>query len=181
MSIISQPAWRTILKNLTGDVLTNEEESVLRFGLKHVLATRPKESDVIASAESIWLQLWKPTSKRIKVLKRLRDKYAILKPDKGNGTVLVKKDDYKNCMTELFADQYKFCKVAEDHTLTQLTTLQNYLRTIHNRGEITDDEYKTIRPQSTQPARAHGLPKTHKQFDNVPPFRPIVDTTGIAY
>jgi hypothetical protein len=40
---------------------------------------------------------------------------------------------------------------------------------------------KNIRPQSTRPARAHGLPKTHKSFDNLPSFRPIIDTTGTAY
>ena len=27
----------------------------------------------------------------------------------------------------------------------------------------------------------HGLPKTHKDFDTLPPFRPIIDTTGTAY
>jgi hypothetical protein len=30
-----------IITNLTGDIITSEEEPVLRFGLKHVLATRP--------------------------------------------------------------------------------------------------------------------------------------------
>ena len=39
-----------IITNLSGDALTPEQESVLRFGLKHGLATRPNESDVIASA-----------------------------------------------------------------------------------------------------------------------------------
>jgi hypothetical protein len=38
-----------------------------------------------------------------------------------------------------------------------------------------------MRPISTQPARAHGLPKIHKSFDSLPPFRPIIDTTGTAY
>ena len=44
-----------------------------------------------------------------------------------------------------------------------------------------DATYNTIRPQSTKPARAHGLPKTHKSFDNLPTFHPIIDTTGTAY
>ena len=42
-----------------------------------------------------------------------------------------------NSMTELFN---------ENNTLTQLTTLQTYLRTLHNRGEINDDVYNSIRP-----------------------------------
>ena len=36
-------------------------------------------------------------------------------------------------------------------------------------------------PQSAKTARAHGLPKIHKHFDNIPPFRPIVDTTGTTH
>ena len=74
--------------------------------------------------------------KRIKVLKAMNEKYAILKPDKGSGVVLLKKEDYMNGMIELFADPYKFRKLDKNDTLTQLTTLQSYLRKIHNRGEI---------------------------------------------
>ena len=42
-----------IITNLTGETLT--KESILRFGLKHNLATRPNEAQVIATAESIWV------------------------------------------------------------------------------------------------------------------------------
>ena len=204
-----------IITNLTGDTITKEEESILQFGLKHGLATRPKESDIIATAESIWEQLDREKQlpdgyikhqrvkhsikalacnfldfddkclhddhKRIKVLKAMNEKYAILKPDKGSGVALLKKEDYMNGMTELFADPYKFRKLDKNDTLTQLTTLQSHLRKIHNRGEINDDEYNSIRPQSTKPARAHGLPKTHKSYDTLPPLRPIIDMTGNAY
>ena len=30
-------------------------------------------------------------------------------------------------------------------------------------------------------ARAHGLPKTHKEYSNIPKFRPIVCTTGMPH
>jgi hypothetical protein len=48
-----------------------------------------------------------------------------------------------------------------------LNTLQQYLRTIHNRDEIDDTIYNDVRPQSTRPARADDLPKTHKHFDQL--------------
>ena len=32
-----------------------------------------------------------------------------------------------------------------------------------------------------KPARAHGLPKIHKTFTNIPKFRPIIDTTGSSH
>ena len=46
-----------IITNLKDDTITREEESILQFGLKYGLATRPKESDIIATAELIWDQL----------------------------------------------------------------------------------------------------------------------------
>ena len=60
--------------------------------------------------------------RRIKILKQLRLKCAILKPDKGNGVVLMKIDDYRHCMTDLFSDETKFSKVTHDSSITQLTT-----------------------------------------------------------
>ena len=38
-----------------------------------------------------------------------------------------------------------------------------------------------MRPRSAQIGRAHGLPKIHKEFTNLPPFRPIIDTTNTPY
>ena len=120
-------------------------------------------------------------SKHIKILKTLREKYDILKPDKGNGVVLIKKSEYIDYLSAIFSDATKFRKLEHDPTFTQLNSLQRYLRTINKRNEIDDSTYEHIRPQSTRPARAHGLPKTRKSFDVLPPFRPIIDTTGTAY
>ena len=59
-----------------------------------------------------------------------------------------------------------------------MTTLQNYLRNLCNRGEISKVEFDQMRPKNAKPARAHGLPKIHKSFTNIPKFRPIIDITG---
>ena len=82
-------------------------------------------------------------------------------------------------MTMLISDNTKFKTVRKDNTLTQLTTLQNYLCKIYNRNEITKDNDNS-RSVSTKTARAHGLPKIHLTFDSLPFFRPIIDTTGTA-
>ena len=52
---------------------------------------------------------------------------------------------------------------------------------MYNRGEITELEKKEMRPKFVQIARAHGLPKTHKSYDTLPSFQPIVDTTNSPY
>ena len=41
--------------------------------------------------------------------------------------------------------------------------------------------YDKIWPKSAKLARAHGLPKIHKVFKNIPSFRPIVDTTSATH
>ena len=38
-----------------------------------------------------------------------------------------------------------------------------------------------MRPKFAQIARAHGLPKTHKPFEYLPKFRPIINTTNTPY
>ena len=46
---------------------------------------------------------------------------------------------------------------------------------------MTNDIYEKVRPRHARIARAHGLPKTHKEFNHIPSFRPIIDTTGSPY
>ena len=42
-----------VVTNLPSPVLTNEEHSILQFGLKHGLATHPNQSSIFAYAEDI--------------------------------------------------------------------------------------------------------------------------------
>jgi hypothetical protein len=46
-----------IIVNLTDTQLTNDQYSALQYGLKYGIALQPKDSDRIASAESIWEQI----------------------------------------------------------------------------------------------------------------------------
>ena len=69
----------------------------------------------------------------------------------------------------------------KDPTPARLATLQRYLKQLNKSGELHDNTFKKIQPQSAKIARAHGLPKMHKHFDNNPSFWPIVDTTGTRY
>ncbi|XP_066926566.1 uncharacterized protein [Clytia hemisphaerica] len=119
--------------------------------------------------------------KSIKIVKELRRNVAILKPDKGNGVVLIDIADYEKSMDSLFSDSKKFKKIDTDPTYTRLKTIQRYLKTLNGRDELSDDDYKTMRPKHAKPAHAHGLPKTHKTYQRIPKFRPIIDTTGSTH
>ena len=76
---------------------------------------------------------------------------------------------------KMFPDASKFKKVQRDPTLMRMNSLQRYLNGLFNKGEISEQEKKNMRPM------AHGLPETHKEFDTIPKFRPVLDTTGTSY
>ena len=101
----------------------------------------------------------------------------ILKPDKGQGIVLINKDEYNRSLEKVFNNKKKFKVLQEDPTLRNLSTVQSYLNTLLNRNEISEDIKKKMRPVSAQISRAHRLLKIHKEFTNIPRFRPIIDTT----
>ena len=48
-----------VVANLSSHDLSNEELSILKFVLKHGLATRPNKSNILSYAEDIWEQIEK--------------------------------------------------------------------------------------------------------------------------
>ena len=105
----------------------------------------------------------------------------ILKPGKRQGVALIKKSDCKQSTGRLFSDQRQFKVLNKDPTIRSLRTVQIYLNTLYNRGEITELEKKEMCRKFAQIARAHCLPKSHKSYGTIPSFRPIVDTTNTPY
>ena len=84
-------------------------------------------------------------------------------------------------MGNLFTNKTKFKQLDSDLTITRLSNLQSHLRKLKSNNETTEADFKTMRPQNTRPAKAPGLPKIHKEFDNLPSFRAMIDTTGSAH
>ena len=65
--------------------------------------------------------------KQMNIVQNLTEKFMILEPDKGQGIVLVKKDDYIRNIEFLFSDKTKFQLLDKDANLQSLNTIQNYL------------------------------------------------------
>ena len=78
--------------------------------------------------------------KKIRILNNLTINFAILKPDKGNGIVLMKWSDYIMYVKSLFNYTNKFKKIVSETTPTSFSSLQKYLSTLLKRGEITASE-----------------------------------------
>ena len=201
--------------NFTSQHLSEEEESALRFGLKHGIANRPDDNEILASAESLWHQIkakglcrdgstfhrqaknqlramafnlinvedrrFFKDKRMLETIRNLKERVVLLAPDKGNGVVILEKDDYKGSIEELFADRTKFRILEEDPTNSRLTTLQNFLKALKKRGEISEEELKVMYPDNAKVGRAYGMTKVHKSYERIPPLRPIVDTIGSTH
>ena len=93
----------------------------------------------------------------------------------------MKRSDYISSVKSLFTNPSKFKKLTSDQTPSRLSSLQQYLNTLLKRGEISEQDYTFMRPKSAHFARAHALPKIHKTYHTLPPFRPIVDATNTTH
>ena len=117
-----------------------------------------------------------------KILKNLHknNNIVILKPDKGNGVVVLNRADYIEGILNIVNDTYKFKELDNDPTVIREGKLQRFLRDLKKHGKIDKDIYSAIYPSGSQPARIYGLPKMHKiQPSNlVPPLRPIVSSVN---
>lgn len=80
--------------------------------------------------------------KRLKVLKELRKKITILKPDQGKNVALLKQKDYKNCLGMLLTDQNKLKRTNKDPTLMRLRNVQIYVNKLSNCDEINKEKKK---------------------------------------
>ena len=112
---------------------------------------------------------------KIKIIKHLRKNHVIMKPDKGNSIILC-----TNLMEKVFTNKTKFKKLDSDPRITRLSSLQSYLHTLKNNSEITEAEFKAMRPRNPGSAKVTGLPKIHKQLNNLLSFRPVIGTTGVV-
>ena len=74
------------------------------------------------------------------MLTHFRQDCVILKPDKGNGIALIKKNECNLVMKKLFSVRSKFKIIQEVPTLTRLITVQNYVNTMFKRNEISEEE-----------------------------------------
>ena len=87
---------------------------------------------------------------------------VILKPDKGNGVVVLDRTDYDLGILKIINDTSKFRPIKDDPTLLREGRLQRLLRKLKKDDHLDNVVYENIYPKGSQPARIYGLPKMHK-------------------
>ena len=110
---------------------------------------------------------------------RANPSIVITKPDKGNGVVILDKDDYVAKMLTILGQEDKFERLGDveqsDNTSLREKALQAFLLRYRNLGHIPSEVYERIRPVGACRPRMYGLPKLHKLGV---PLRPILSMTN---
>ena len=97
-----------------------------------------------------------------------------MRPDKGNGIVLLDRNVYCNKMNEILNDRTKFKPINDDwlKVIFKLEDrLNRFLKSIKDQGAISDTTHNELYASGSQPGIMYGLPKVHK---NNFPLRPIL-------
>ena len=102
-----------------------------------------------------------------------------MKPDKGNGLVILDRKLYNNAIEEIISDSCKFQKLNEDPTLKREASLQRFLRKLKQKNFLNEIEYE-LYPSGSAPACICGTPKMHKfsSSDSFPKLCPILLSIG---
>ena len=163
--------FESIFLSMKGRLLNKRNEGKLRAELSHLA--------------QLYANSFKPSFKDIKthkVLHNLRKNkdIVILKPDKGNGVVILNRTDYSKSIMDIIGDSHKFNELVSDPTISREGKLQRFLRDLKKKDKIDKDICSRIYPSGSQPARLYGLPKMHKvkTHNEIPPFRPIVSSVN---
>ena len=121
------------------------------------------------------------TSKQMTAIKRLAENTNIVvsKPDKGNGVVLMDKQDYIAKIKKILSDTSKFKKVKNDDPYRMVINLESKitadLKNLKNEHLLSEKKYWELRPSGSRPCILYGLPKVHKKEA---PLRPILSAVN---
>ena len=73
-------------------------------------------------------------------MRKLKDRRIVLKPDKGQGIVLINRSNYFDSLEQLSSDKLTFEVVNDDLTSRKFSTVQNYLDLLFSQREINKEQ-----------------------------------------
>ncbi|XP_068238362.1 uncharacterized protein [Palaemon carinicauda] len=116
----------------------------------------------------------------IGILKNLsnNDSLVIIRPDKGNGVVLLDKNTYVGKMLDILNDRSKFAPLTSDtfsYPLKYEDKVNRFLRKLKNNGVIENGTFQSLYCSESRPGIMYGLTKVLK---NNCPLRPILSACG---
>ena len=103
----------------------------------------------------------------------------IIRPDKGNGIVILNRSDYINKVLDILDDSSKFLQLNTDSLEICQKRENKLIRLLRDNllknKYITEEVYRELFPSGSTPGILYGLPKVHKPDC---PARPILSAIG---
>ena len=158
----------SVTKNLDCHSLSELRSRVQNIALKYFYNFKPhKIFSAVIDRNDIFLLKKFSSNKNI----------CIMKPDKGNGVVIVDRNRYISSMNEIISDTSKFKLITEPidkFTLKIEDKINNFIRKLKRLKLVPDDIYNKLMVTGSAPGILYGLPKIHKKdFNTKFQFRPI--------
>ncbi|KAI4484083.1 hypothetical protein M0804_007539 [Polistes exclamans] len=100
----------------------------------------------------------------------------VTRSDKGNNTVIMKKDEYLKEMEKLLEDTNTYSLLNKDPTNKFEKMANNLITKLQNESIISEGMGKNLRSYNAVPPKLYGLRKTHKKECNM---RPVVSSIGM--
>ena len=140
----------------------------------------------ISNLANTYVNNYRPSKYAMKkhgILKRLckNNNIVILRPDKGDGTVIMDRDVYIQKLFDIIKDGTKFKDLSTDPTIIREGQLQRFLRSMKNKNIFTKETYEKIYPSGSKPVFIYGTPKIHKlKHKNINDLslHPIISSIG---
>ena len=85
---------------------------------------------------------------------------------------------YEDSILKMLGDDKFYREVAEDLNPEYQKKVESYVKKMHLFGVVDDKEADYLVQEDPRAPDFYGLPKIHKSFEDMPPFRPIVGGCG---
>ena len=109
----------------------------------------------------------------LSIIKSLKqdNNIIITRPDKGNGVVILDRQDYILKMTELLSDTSKYRTLPHTDTLKHIKAIEDKLNRLTRPLKSNIFNHQTLHTSGSSPGIMYGIPKTHKPNT---PLRPVL-------
>jgi hypothetical protein len=114
-------------------------------------------------------------------------KIVIQPLDKTGGLAVFDRQDYINGMEIILDDTCKtptgqiknyYSESSSDQLILGQKIIQEEVKKGLEKEYLSKEEAEAMSPKEAKPGRLYGLAKDHKEYDRIPPFRPIVSGSG---
>jgi len=109
----------------------------------------------------------------LSIIKSLKsdNNIVITRPDKGNGVVILDKQDYLTKMNDLLSDSSKYRPLPHTNILKHIISIEDKLNRLTRSLQSQTFNHQTLHISGSSPGIMYGIPKTHKPNT---PLRPVL-------